>query len=167
MKLFGKVLGKNEKVKRCILGFMLPSCLFGGIAAIAIATSSSLNVWIITFQYFTYHSALCAFSIHLFTNKEYQWNMKDYISSLIFVVCILFFAIYINSMMYDGTSSFNFMYVVDPPQKGLPYLNEDAGWLAYMGKYALLVIVCISLCYIKPIINGIKSLVKKKNNKEK
>jgi len=157
---------KNEKVKRCILSFMLPSCLFGGIAAICIATSSSLNVWIITFQYFIYHSALCAFSIHLFTSKQYKWNIRDYITSLIFVVCALFFAIYINSMMYDGSSNVNFMYVVNPPADNLPILNKDNGWLSYMLRYATVVIVCITLCYIKPIIVAIKCKLKNKQKND-
>ena len=156
---------KNEKIKRCILSFMLPSCLFGGIAAIAIATKSSLNVLPITIQYFTYHSALCTFSIRLFTEKNFKWNIKDYLTSLVFVICALFFAIYINSMMYDGTSNVNYMYVVNPPEDNLPFLNKNGGWLAYMGKYALLVIICISLCYIKPIIVAIKQKVQTKKNK--
>ena len=159
-------LTKNEKIKRSILSFMLPSCLFGGIAAIIIATSSSLNVPIITIQYFTYHATLCAFSIRLFTEKEIKWNIKDYLTSLIFVICTLFFAIYINSMMYDGSSNVNYMYVVNPPADNLPFLNKDGGWLAYMCKYALLVITCISICYIKPIISAIKQKTHhtKKNN---
>ena len=40
-------------------------------------------------------------------------------------------------MMYDGNQTVNFMYVVNPPQKGLPYLNENQGWLMYMIKYAV------------------------------
>jgi uncharacterized membrane protein YwaF len=156
------VFSKNEKVKRVLLSFMMPSCLFGGLAAILIATSSSLNVWVITIQYFFYHVSLCTFSLHLFTNKEFKWNIKDYFSSLIFILCIFFFAIYINSMIYDGNQTVNFMYVVNPPQKGLPYLNENQGWLMYMIKYASLVLVCITLCYIKPIILAIKNKVTKK-----
>jgi len=158
------VFSKNEKIKRVLLSFMMPSCLFGGIAAILIATSSSLNVWPITIQYFFYHTCLCTFAIHLFTSKEYKWNIKDYFSTLIFIVCVFFFAIYVNSIVFDGSQSVNFMYVVDPPAKNLPFLNENQGWLMYMLKYALLVFVCISLCYIKPIIVSIKN--KFKNNKE-
>lgn len=157
------VFSKNEKMKRVLLAFMMPSCLFGGIAAILIATNSSLNVWIITIQYFLYHISLCVFALHLFTNKEFKWNIKDYVSSLIFVVCLLFFAIYMNSMMFDGTSTVNYMYVVDPPQKNLPFLNEDSGWIVYMLRYSLLVIVCMSLAYIKPIITSIKNLFTKKS----
>jgi len=152
---------KNEKIKRVLLSFMMPSCLFGGLAAIFIATNSSLNVWTITIQYFFYHTCLCTFAIHLFTSKDYKWNIKDYFSSLIFVFCLFFFAIYINSMMYDGNQTVNFMYVVNPPQKGLPYLNEDSGWIIYMIRYAILVIVCITLCFIKPIILAIKNKLNK------
>ncbi|MBQ3107485.1 MAG: YwaF family protein, partial [Firmicutes bacterium] len=54
----------NEKIKRVLYSFMLPSCLFGGIAAILIATDSSRNgLWILTLQYFAYHTALIVFSL--------------------------------------------------------------------------------------------------------
>jgi uncharacterized membrane protein YwaF len=157
---------KNEKMKRVLLSFMMPSCLFGGIAAILIATSSSLNVWVITIQYFFYHTCLSTFAIHLFTSKEYKWNVKDYLNSLTFILCLFFFAIYINSMLYDGSQSVNFMYVVNPPQKGLPYLNKDSGWIIYMLRYSILVLMCITICYIKPIIVAIKEKVKGNKNKD-
>ena len=146
---------------------MMPSCLFGGLAAILIATSSSLNVWVITIQYFTYHAALCVFALHLLTRKEFKWNVKDYATSLVFIVGMFFFAIYMNSMVYDGFQSTNFMYVVDPPQKNLPYLNENQGWLMYMVKYASLVLLCITLCYIKPIILAIRNKCKKQEKDTK
>lgn len=151
------VFCKNEKLKKIILSFMLPSCLFGGIAAILIATDTSRNgLWIITAQYFLYHIALVVFSLHLFTNKEIKLTINDYFNCLKFVVVLLFFAIYLNSIIYDGTNKINFMYVVSPPQEGLPYLNENQGWLMYIIKYAILVVFCITMCYIKPIITAIK-----------
>jgi hypothetical protein len=48
------------------------------------------------------------------------------------------------------------MYVISPPQSGLPYLNENQGWFMYVIKYALLILVCITLSYIVPIVNAIK-----------
>ena len=161
------VFAKHEKLKRVILSFMMPSCLFGGIAAILIATSSSLNVWAITIQYFIYHASLCVFALQLLTRKEFSWNVKDYGTSLIFIVGMFFFAIYMNSMMFDGFQSTNFMYVVNPPQKNLPYLNENQGWLMYMVKYAALVLLCITLCYIKPIIIAFKNKTKKQEKDTK
>ena len=69
----------------------------------------------------------------------------------------MFFSIYINSILYDGVSNINFMYVVSPPAEGLPYLNENDGWFAYIIRYALLIIVAVTGCYIKPIVSAIRS----------
>lgn len=155
----------NEKLKKIILSFMLPSCLCGGIAAIFIATYSSLNYWIITCQYFLYHIAFVVFSLHLFTSKEFKLEIKNYVYCLEFLLGLMFFAIYINSMLYDGVNNINFMYVVAPPQEGLPFLNNDKGWLVYILRYALLIIICVTMCYIKPIIVAIKNkIVARKQN---
>ena len=152
----------SEKIKRFIYSFMLPSCLFGGIAAILIATDSSRNGnFIITLQYFLYHIALVVFSLHLFTTKEFKFDIKDYFNCFKFLLIIMFFAFYINSIVYDGSNSINFMYVASPPQEGLPYLNEDSGWFVYILRYALLIVVCVTGCYIKPIVECIKNLKKK------
>ena len=156
-------ISQNEKLKRFLISFMLPSCLFGGIAAILIATDSSRNgMWIITFQYFAYHVMLTAFSLFLFTSKEVKFSAKDYVSCLKFLLVIMFFAVYINSIVYDGSDKINFMYVASPPQSGLPFLNENHGWLVYIAHYACTVLVCVTLCYIKPLIEFFKALSGKK-----
>lgn len=152
----------NEKLKRTILSFMLPSCLFGGLAAIAIATTTSLNAWVITFQYFLYHIAIIVFALNLFTSKEFKIEIKDYFRCLSFLLLIMFFAFYINSIVYDGTDNINFMYVVSPPVEGLPFLNENHGWIVYIAHYASLILLCVTLCYIKPIICAIKSKIQSK-----
>ncbi len=161
-------ISQSEKLKRFILSFMLPSCLFGGIAAILIATTSSLNAWVITIQYFLYHIAIVVFALNIFASKEIKLTIKDYFNCLKFLLIIMFFAIYINSILYDGNPKINFMYVVSPPQDGLPYLNEEKGWLSYIIRYAILVIVAVTACYIKPIIIAIKekiSQIKEKGEK--
>jgi hypothetical protein len=78
----------------------------------------------------------------------------------------MFFAFYINSIVYDGTSDINFMYVASPPQSGLPFLTEKYGWLVYISHYAFLVITCVTLCYIKPIINAVKTRFSKETAAE-
>lgn len=155
------VIFKNEKINRFLFSFMMPSCLLGGFAAILIPTTSSLNTWVITFQYFIFHIALIVFALRLMTSKELNLTIKDYFNCLKFLLVLFFFAIYINSIVYDGNDKINFMYVVGPPQKGLPYLNEDSGWLVYIIRYAILVIGCVTACYIKPIIMAIKNKLKK------
>ncbi len=151
---------ENEKLKRMLISFMMPSCLIGGLAALLIATTSSLNgMWIITLQYFVYHAAIMAFALYLTTSKEYGLTLKGYFSCMKFLLVIMFFAIYINGMLYDGVSNINFMYVTGPPQDGLPYLNDNNGWLSYIIRYAVLVVGAITLFYIKPIVLAAKSKI--------
>ncbi len=157
------VYSKSESLKRLILSFMMPSCLVGGIAAILIATESSRNgMYILSLQYFGYHAVISAFAIALLTSKELSLSFKDYLNCLKLLIPLTFFSIYINSIIYDGTEKINFMYVVSPPQEGLPYLNEDHGWLVYIIHYAFLIVFAITLCYIKQIITAIKERRKSK-----
>lgn len=178
-------LVKNEKFHRVLLSFMMPTCLLGGILAILLPTSSAKNMWVITIQYFTYHSMIVAFAIHILTTKEIELNIKDYFCSLKFLLAMGFIAIYLNSMFFDvvgytfkeGVTAVesakslenvemigrvNFMYVIDPPASGLPLLNKDHGWLVYIVHYAVIALTFMTLCYIKPIIKAIKN----KRNKE-
>ena len=155
-------VSQNEKLKRFLISFMLPSCLFGGIAAILIATDSSRNgLWIITFQYFAYHVMLVVFSLYLFSSKELKFTAKDYVNCLKFLLILMFVAVYVNSIVDDGSGKINFMYVVSPPQSGLPFLNENHGWLVYIAHYACLVLFCVTTCYLKPIIEFFKTLKNK------
>lgn len=147
------VYSKNEKFKELLLSFMIPSCFFGGIAALLIATTSSLNgQWILSVQYFGYHVAISIFALVLMLGEQFKMTAKHYVNCLKFLVILLLFAIYINSILYDGVSNINFMYVASPPQSGLPFLTEKYGWLVYIAHYAFTVIFCVTLCYLKPLI---------------
>ncbi len=159
---------KSEKVRNVLLAFMMPSGLIGGAAAIFIPTASSLNNWTITFQYFIYHAALISFAISIIMNKERKLTVKDYYSSLLFILGLMFFAIYINSIVYDGVTvkEVNFMYVVSPPVEGLPFLTEEHGWFVYVMHYATLVLVSITACYAKPIYVAIREKFSKKEKSE-
>ena len=160
-------LSANEKLKRFLLSFMYPSCLFGGIAAILIATYTALNgMWILSVQYFGYHIAIVVFALRLVTGEEFKLRFSDYTNCLKFLLIIMFFAFYVNSIVYDGISNINFMYVASPPQDGLPYLTEKYGWITYIVHYAFLVIVCVSGCYAKPIYQTIKSKLSKGQKSE-
>lgn len=148
----------NQKLKELLLSFMIPSCLLGGIAAILIATTSSLNgAPILTVQYFGYHCAISVFALILLTTGKLELTVKHYVNCLKFLIGLLLFAIYINSMLYDGNDKINFMYVASPPQAGLPWLNEEQGWLTYILRYATLVVGCVTLCYIRPIYRAIRA----------
>lgn len=154
-------LSANERLRRILLSFMFPSCLLGGAAAILIPTSSALNSPVITVQYFLFHIALMVLALRIATSDEIRLTVKDYFGCLKFLVGLFFFATYINSLVYDGVSNINFMYVASPPQSGLPYLTEEHGWLVYVIHYAFLVVLCVTLCYLKPIITAIRSRSKR------
>ena len=154
------VYSKNEKLKEMLMSFMIPSCLFGGIAALLIATTSSLNGgWILSVQYFGYHVAISIFALVLLGGNIMKLTIRHYVNCIKFLVILMLFAIYINSILYDGVSNINFMYVASPPMSGLPFLNENHGWLVYIAHYGCLVLLCVTACYIKPII---KALSRKK-----
>lgn len=157
------VFSSNQKLKNLLLSFMIPSCLFGGVAALLIATTSSLNGgWILSVQYFGYHVAISVFAISLLLGKEFPLTVKSYVNCLKFLVVLMLFAVYINSVLYDGVSNINFMYVVSPPQSGLPFLTEKYGWLVYICHYAFTVLFFVTLCYIKPIVAAIKEKCSRK-----
>lgn len=148
----------SQKIKELLISFMIPSCLLGGIAALLIATTSSLNGgWILTLQYFGYHCAIVVFALILLTGKTLELTVKHYGSCLKFLLGLMLFAVYINSMLYDGNANINFMYVVSPPQQGLPWLNEEKGWLVYILRYAVLVVGCVTACYCRPICKALKA----------
>ena len=143
---------KNDKLKHLIYGFMLPTCLIGGFAAILLPTSSAKSFVLIFIQYFTYHISIVCFAAYLLTTKEIKFELKDYFNTLLCLVGVLLIAIYINSILNDYISNINFMYVVNPPVDGLPLLNKDHGWFVYILTYAAICVFAVTLCFIKPII---------------
>lgn len=152
------VYNTNPKLRELLLSFMIPSCLFGGIAALLIPTTSSLNGgWILSVQYFGYHVAIVLFALRLLRGDLLKLTVRHYVNCLKFLLGLMLFAVYINSILYDGVSNINFMYVASPPQSGLPFLNEDHGWLVYIVHYACLVVFCVTLCYIKPILTALRA----------
>ena len=110
-------------------------------------------------QYFGYHVAIIVLALKLMTSREFSPVIGDYFNCLKFLLVLMFGAMYINSILYDGVSNINFMYVASPPMSGLPFLNEDHGWLVYIAHYGFTVLLCVTACYAKPIY---KALTKKK-----
>lgn len=172
------VFAKNENLKRVIRSFMLPTCLIGGLAAILIPTSSSVgSLNVITFEYFGYHAAIMVFALRMLIGRDVEFTVRDYASCLTVLLLTMFCAMYINSILYNGTADtnfiyevtdgehigrvqltvINFMYTADPPVSGLPFLNEDHGWAVYIAHYMCLCLLSITLLYLGPIIRAIKA----------
>ena len=177
------VFSQNKRLHRLLYSFMLPSCLIGALGALLIPASSPVSrLCVITFQYFIYHSALIVFAVKLFTAKELRFTVKDYFACLGMLVFIMFIAIYINSILYakeyslvvengearlaESLNKVNFMYVVDPPVAGLPFLNKNNGWLSYILRYGAVCVTAVTLVYIKPIIRAITAHFKKQSQNQ-
>lgn len=152
---------QNKSLKKTLYSFMLPTCLVGGIMALLLPTSSARNMPIITVQYFMYHTGIMIFAIYLYLSGEVEFTIRDYFTSLIMLFATLFIAIYLNGWVADYVQDVNFMYVVNPPMEGLPYLNKEYGWLIYIIHYIILGIFLTSLCYIKPIVIAIRQRLKR------
>ena len=156
-------VSKNEKFKKIILSFMLPSCLIGAFAAIMIPASTPISSFsMITIQYFPYHAILMSFAIYLYISKEITFTLRDYYTSIAMLFVVFFIAIYINSILYDGVSNINFMYVVNPPVDNLPILNKENGWVSYIIRYSIICLFAVSMCYIPTFIKEIKNRKKAK-----
>jgi hypothetical protein len=80
---------------------------------------------------------------------------------------MMFVAIYVNSIIFTPENQVNFMYVVRPAQKGLPFLTDKYGWLVYISHYFILVLTIATLCYIKPIVKTIKTKLNKTKTSKK
>lgn len=152
------VLSKNERTKRALYSFMLPTCLIGGFAALLLPTSSALGMPVITVQYFLYHTSIIVFAIYLYMSDELRFEFRDYTSTCLILFASFLVAVYLNGWINDYEHPVNFMYVVNPPVSGLPYLNKNHGWLIYIIRYAALAYFAVTACYIHPVAQKIKSL---------
>lgn len=156
-------LNQNLKIKRLLIAFMIPTGLFGGIAALLLPTSSSINgLLILSIQYFIYHSTLIAFSVNMMKQKEMEFAIKDVFNVLKFLGFMGFLAIYINSIL-GPESNVNFMYVVRPPMNGLPILNLNQGYIVYIIKYGLLAALLVMVSFSTVVYKSIASFKNKKN----
>lgn len=94
------VFSKNEKLKHTLHGFMIPTCLVGGFAALILARASSRSMPLIGIQYFSYHSSIVVFAIYLLSGKAGKFTVKDYRNTIIMLAAALFIALYLNSILY-------------------------------------------------------------------
>lgn len=144
----------NQKIKRLLLTVMIPTGLFGGLAALFIPTSSSINGFLIlSMQYFFYHATLIAFAIHVMRTIEIEFTVKDVLNCLSFLMLIGFLAIYVNGIL-GRESNANYMYVVRPPMDDLPLLNLNQGYIMYIVKYSILASLLVSLTFSKVFVKA-------------
>ena len=150
---------KNEKLKKFLLGLVVPIGLIGATLAIVMATSGVDFAKVYAYQCFIYHSGMIWFSIYLIASKAVDLGLKVWVRNLIslFAMCIVM--IWVNGLLqaYDT----NFWFVVRPPRDGLPLLNLDNGWFAYFFTIVGLGFLLVSLVHLPFIIKERKALKNK------
>ncbi len=122
---------REGRLKSTILSLTVPVGLIGALLAILMATSGTNFAKPYAYQCFLYHAGLLWFAIYLVTTGQVDLGKKAWTKNLVLVFCMAVIMIWVNSALqcYDT----NFWYVVRPPVEGLPLLNLDNGWYAYIG----------------------------------
>ncbi|MGN1296019.1 MAG: hypothetical protein ACI4U5_06380 [Bacilli bacterium] len=140
---------KNKNKINALESFMGISMLIGGtLASLIPAVGVEFND-IQVYQYFLYHFFIIYYGIHLIFVKNVDLGFKSYKRNLCFMIAIVFFELWINSILSFADA--NFLYLVRPPVDNLPIINLNNGWYVYffsLISIGLLVITLIHLPFI-------------------
>ena len=149
---------KNEKTKNTLLGFMMPTMLIGAFLALCIPTVGISFTNPQVYQYFIYHAFLIYFAVMIIIRDWVNVSWKLCFKNIIILLCFAVFSLWINSAL--SIYGANFLFLSRPPMEGLPILNLNNGYHAY-----LLSIICIGLI-VMFLVHGIIILIKKGKKNE-
>lgn len=153
--------GKNEERLQTVKNFLVYIFLVAASLAVLLGTCLNANNtanFLDSFkdpecgpiQFFLYHGGMIWYGVWLVKNKQVQFGMKQFLTNLAFVGIMVVLAIYINSVLIVYKT--NFMFVVAPPAKGIPLLNLNHGWHAYMAHYLFILALVTFLFELPGII---------------
>ncbi len=137
---------KDGKLKDFILSLTVPVGLIGSVLAILMATSGTGFDDIGAYQCFVYHTGMTWFAVYLVATKQVKLGKKEWLTNMVVLFCMMAGMIWVNSALqaYDT----NFWYVVRPPADGLPILNLDHGWYAYIAGLMIVGLVCLTAVHL-------------------
>ncbi len=164
--VFILAITKNEKLKSALLSFYVPVALIGGLCAILIPNDgvsfTSVKVW----QGFIYHSGIVWFSLYLIITKQVDLKLRAYVRNLIILLALVIIMIWVNGALqiYSTSGAFdvNFFFLVHPPIDGLPILNLNHGYFAYLATIIAIGFIAVTAVHIGPVIKQLKERFKKK-----
>ena len=137
---------KNDKLKKYLLGLVVPIGLIGASLAIIMATSGTDFKTIDAYQCFIYHAGMIWFSIYLISSREVELGKKVWLRNLISLFSMSIVMIWVNGILQEYKT--NFWFVVRPPREGLPLLNLNNGWYVYFLTILSLGFSLISLVHL-------------------
>ncbi len=160
MMLFGVffiTFGKDGKAKQYVIDFISVMGALGSVCAILIPTNGTDFSSILSYQCFVYHAGLLWFSLYLIVSKKAKLGLKAYVRNVAVLLSLVLVMLYVNSIL--SVYNTNFMYLVRPPMKNLPFLNLNSGWYVYFMHVLSLGAVLISVFHLPFIV------VEKKNKR--
>lgn len=170
--IFILLLTNNEKLKSSLLSFYVPVGLAGGLCALLIPNDgvsfANIKVW----QGFLYHSGTVWFSLYLIITKQVDLKWKAYVKNVITLLALVIVMIWVNGALQiysrEGYNDINFFFLVHPPIDGLPILNLNHGYGAYLATIIGIGFIAVTAVHIGPMI---KQLIhyrrgKKENEQE-
>lgn len=151
-------LSHKPKKNKILISFMYPSLIGGGILG-SVIPSFVFNYHgfldFATYRFFIYHAMLIFLGLYLYKSKPIKFTIKNFGYASVFIWMIFIFAIWINGF-FGWEPETNFCLLVRPPAEGLPFINMDSGWSAYVSRFALIAFSIIFLCYLPVFIKEIK-----------
>lgn len=159
--IFFLALSSNEKHKEMIKTFIVPICILGGFLGIVMATSldgdntahlfdSFKDPSLSPYQSFIYHACIFWYGVYLMKTKQVKLGFKEWLMDGAGLFALFIVSIWINSALLDY--KVNFMFTAYPPAKGLPLLNLDNGWHAYIIALFMVGLVATFLLHLPYMI---------------
>ncbi|MBR6742753.1 MAG: YwaF family protein [Clostridia bacterium] len=153
LMLFGVLFvtfGKEGRAKDAVINFLAVMGTLGSVCAILIPTNGTDFANILSYQCFIYHGGLLWFSLYLIASNRARLGIKTLGKNLFIMLSLTLVVLYVNSVLsVYGT---NFMYLVRPPMKNLPFLTLDYGWYAYFLNILFLALGIITLFHLPFIV---------------
>lgn len=132
------------------VSFSVPAALLGGGAALLIPTDGVSFSEPLTYQFFVYHAGLVWLALYLIRTRQVNLGRRAYVRNLLILLCLAGAALEINGAFYAyGT---NFLFLTRPPLEGLPLLNLNHGWYAYLLTLAALAAALLTLVHLPFLI---------------
>lgn len=164
--VFILIFTKNERLKSALLSFYVPVGLLGGLCAIIIpmdgVSFSSVKVW----QGFIYHSCTIWFSLYLVITRQVDLKLKAYVRNTVVLLALVIVMIWVNGALQiysiEGYGDINYFFLVHPPLEGLPLLNLNHGYAAYLATVILTGFFALTAVHIGPVVKQIKAYLKNK-----
>lgn len=146
--VFYTTFSQNERVVKALRMFMVPTMIFGAICACFIPTEG-VEFKLRTVEYFLFHGALIMYAVMMLLRGVTKMTWRDFGRNYLLLIGLAFFGMWINSFL--AAYNTNFLYLVRPPMEGLPLINLNNGWYAYILTYIIGVSVILGLVQL-PIV---------------